>query len=384
MTRRTITRALRARTLDYSLLAIAFGVAGCSGDPSGNEDQLLADAEARPVLLDTGSISVELSSLDIATGRILYTVRNDSQRSVRLLQRDTALQVVSMNMFDVRRAGQLVPFVGTHVYWGEPSARDYLEVPAGSIVEGIVDLPASYEMREPGEYTVQARPRSVAIAGTTPDQTTSVLVAASPPAVVHIDGTHRRAAPIPKFRNFAEDCTAGELADMVTGESEALDLARAAVSHLNNMPFVGDPGGRYERWFGDPERDFTDVRRAESVLTQALRPGAGLPDMQFSCRDDGDVVFVDSAGNDVGCGTSLDREMVAATNGSLGTTVHVCPSFLTATTRRMASVMIHEASHHYGTDDFVSNPTDALNLAITDPDSAVESAENYEQYVLEF
>lgn len=368
------------RTLSAALVGFAFGLTGCSGDPSHGAEPAPEDTV---VTLEEGRLTVALTSLDATTGQLLYTLKNTSDRSVRFLQRDTALKLVSSNMFDVRRDGEPVDFVGTHIYWGEPRPQDFLDLPPGGIVEGLVDLPALYDMRHAGEYTVQARRRSVAIQGALAKDT-RVVLAASASTSVWLDEEHRRKPTVDKFRNYAEDCTATELQDLSAGEEVAIDLAYAAVGHLNNIPFVGDIAGRYQRWFGDPERDWNDVRRAESVLARTVNPVGGLPQIQFSCRDEGEVIYVDSAGDGHGCGASVDVPVNATTGGARGTSVHVCPSFLGMDPRTMASVMIHEASHHQGTDDFVTNATDARNLAATDPDSAVESAENYERYVLEF
>lgn len=289
-----------------------------------------------------------------------------------------------MNMFDVRLGAVPVAYVGPHVYWDEPRPQDFVELSPGASVEGLVDLPALYDMKRAGEYTVQARRRSVTVRGEAPDLATRVVMDASAATVVRLADTRRSQPVMPKFLNFAEDCSATDLANMSAAETTARRLGRQAVTHLQNMFFIGDTGGRYERWFGAPEREPTDVRRVESVLSQALSIDSGLPVTQFRCRPNGVVFFVDGDGNEFGCGPTMDRPVTAVTNRSPGSTVQVCPSFLSSSERRKASVMIHELSHHYGTDDFVNGIEGALDLAITDPDSATESAENYEHYVLEF
>jgi peptidyl-Lys metalloendopeptidase len=384
MARMTNYNGAQATATGCLVAAFSLILSGCGEGFTGTDEAVRSgDPVEGQALRMLGGLEIELSPVSDGTGQVRYVLTNSSDQSLRFLRRDTALEAAGSNLFDVRLNGEPIPFVGPHVYWGESSSDDFTELAPGLSVEVTVDLPATYAMSRSGQYTVRARRRSIGILGSDPTLPESVLIEDLAEVSISVDEVHVHRASDPtvlKFKNYAETCSTAELQKMVDGETAALALASAGRAHLNQIPYSGDIGGKYAKWFGDPARDWNDVRRAESVLTLAV----GLRETQFTCRKDGDVVWVESDGSDVGCGASMDRSINAATNGILGTTVHVCPSFLAMSTRAMASVMIHEASHHAGTVDFVSTAADAQDLAITDPDDAVESGENYEQYVLEF
>ncbi|HWO08778.1 MAG TPA: hypothetical protein VNN80_04840, partial [Polyangiaceae bacterium] len=108
-------------------------------------------------------------------------------------------------------------------------------------------------------------------------------------------------------------------------------------------------------------------------------------------------------------GPGITRNFNAGTNGSLGSNVAYCPDFFALSPRDQASIVAHEAVHHFGVEDIsvflddnlngtfeasdvdgvrdevlVNDPVTAQNLATEDPEAAVVSAVNYQNYVLEF
>lgn len=104
------------------------------------------------------------------------------------------------------------------------------------------------------------------------------------------------------------------------------------------------------------------------------------------CLPAGRLVEASSGVGCAGTNPSVTKPFLAATGGSrLGGDVGLCPDFFSGLSADgRAATMVHEATHHFGTDDVVSSPAAAQNLASTNPGLAVENAENYEDYVLEF
>jgi len=115
-----------------------------------------------------------------------------------------------------------------------------------------------------------------------------------------------------------------------------------------------------------------------------------LPDTDYTCRANGDVLGTDSAGNSVTCGDSAN--IVAVTRGDINS-VDLCPLFFALSAADSASFLTHELSHQNrtapepstGTDDIAGpNDTDILNLAILNPDAATRNSYSFQRFVAEF
>ena len=85
---------------------------------------------------------------------ITFTVTNRSAAPVSILRWYTPLEGVRGDIFRVTRGRRELPYEGPMMKRGEPSARDYVEIPAGESVTGTADLSAAYGIREPGTYRV--------------------------------------------------------------------------------------------------------------------------------------------------------------------------------------------------------------------------------------
>ena len=103
----------------------------------------LACKLAAPARLAAGS-PVEIS----------FRLTNRTPAPVSVLRWYTPLEGVRGDIFRVTRGRRELPYEGPMMKRGDPSASDYVEIPAGKSVTGTADLSAAYGIREPGTYRV--------------------------------------------------------------------------------------------------------------------------------------------------------------------------------------------------------------------------------------
>jgi len=170
--------------------------------------------------------------------------------------------------------------------------------------------------------------------------------------------------------------------------SRRSDLALASLTdagfYLRDLESVAPPSSAtYERWFGD-----LTVDRWLLVTTRVGEIRQDLPATAYTCRANGFVLGTDIAGNVLTCGGSL----IAVTSGGR-TSVDLCPGFFGLSDADSASFLVHELSHQdrtaprplLGTDDIAGpEDVDILNLAVSDPDSAVRNSYSFQRFVAEF
>ena len=129
---------------------------------------LLAIAGITPAGAAAASAKSALSTrLDVERGSVgthddvvlRYTLRNDSTADMLVVYWQTPVRGVMNDLFDVRRDGQPVTYVGREYKWATPQAKDFVRVPAGGELSASVELSAVYDISRSGEYTIGYRLR---------------------------------------------------------------------------------------------------------------------------------------------------------------------------------------------------------------------------------
>ena len=399
-----------------TLMVLALGAcsAGEAVRDEAARDETPSAEQGTGQLMD-GALRLTLQPLEDGTGAVEYSLTNTSSEPARFLERDTALGGVFSNQFEVRRAGVPARYIGLSVIFTPPRPEDYRELAPGETQTTTIALTELYDM-QPGEYSVLARARQAALmpakgAGAASaevavdDTPLTVLVAERPltrpaeelvekaadPACVAecennclflIDpgsiGLCISSCPADcESRNvgmFFIACTATEETQVAAARTKGSQIAAAGSAAVDTSPF-------YATWFGAPSTARTN--RVKSVLNSSTND---VNNFVHKCLPAGRLVEPSTGIGCAGTNPSVTKPFFAATGGSrLGGDVGLCPDFFSGLNANgRAATMVHEATHHFGTDDFVSTPADALNLASSNANRAVESAENYENYVLEF
>jgi hypothetical protein len=108
--------------------------------------------------LDVDDMSKHALSVGIESGDsqlVVFYVTNNTTSDISMLTWSTPFeQTLSADMFLVTRDGKDMPYLGRKVKRSNPSASDYLIVPAGKKVESSMDIAKYYGLSEAGEYTV--------------------------------------------------------------------------------------------------------------------------------------------------------------------------------------------------------------------------------------
>jgi peptidyl-Lys metalloendopeptidase len=391
-----------------ALTVLALGA--CSaGEAGGDEPASVQPGASQPV---DGALRVSLQSLGEGTGALEYAVTNTSSAPVRFLERDTALGGVFSNQFDVSRAGVPARYIGMSVIFAAPRPADFIELAPGETQTRTIVLTELYDL-QPGDYSVLARPRYATLppvqgAGATGDGASTAVAVDDAPLTVRVA---ERKVTVEKAADPCEaecennclflgdpgsiglcisacpaDCAARNVGTffVACSASEESEIA-AARAHGSQMAADGaaavDSSSLYEKWFGS--RSTARTNRVKSVLNSATND---VTSYTHHCLPAGRLVDASNGAGCSGSNPSVTKPFFAATGGStLGGDVGICPDFFSGESAdQEAATLVHEATHHFGTDDVVSSPSAALNLALTNPGLAVEDAESYEDYVLEF
>ena len=88
-----------------------------------------------------------------------FKLTSESTDDFQVLKWHTPLEGIRNNFLDVQRDGQKVRYRGMMMKRGNPSAKSYILVPAGSSVEASVKLNEGYDVSEPGTYRVELNTR---------------------------------------------------------------------------------------------------------------------------------------------------------------------------------------------------------------------------------
>jgi hypothetical protein len=318
---------------------------------------------------------------------VKFELENPTNKTFWLLNWGTPLEgEFTRDSFVVERDGKRIPYDGKLVSRGDPGADSYVALAPGDRIEQQIDISDAYAVDETGEYTVtltaiffdvfveggrtkfsprkrhdhqrvklpSATVKFTVVEGGVPKKTKGQIARA----------LMRRPDTDAQEPTFSGGTTTDR--DEVTiAHNNAQYFAALAVRQLDDTG--GSTNTLYQTWFGafdqgryDTVRDvFNDVNN-ELVNQQ---------------------VTYDLSGS--GCGSTWN-----AYTYNNSSTVWTCSGFWgmdpipdSADVNCQFSTILHEWTHAAsGTKDHAYGDTDCQNLAINDPDDAVENADSYENF----
>jgi peptidyl-Lys metalloendopeptidase len=287
-----------------------------------------------------------------------FTLENRGRLTVTVLKWQLPSDEIEADLFDVRRNGEPVEYLGPLVKRAAPTPDDYVEIGPGDSIKVSFDPTAVYDMAEKGEYTVRYRARLLT------GVATAEIGVESNAAAFWFDGVGESARRMTEATiGGYTKCTTTQQATMVTAHNNAISITGKAKSHL-----AANPSGStlYTRWFGT----YTSGRFSL------------VSDHYLKIND----AFVNkSVTYDCGC----KKPYYAYVYPSQPYKIYVCKVFWTAPALGVdskAGTLVHEMSHFYvtaSTDDYVYGQAGALNLALTNPTNAVDNADNHEYFAEE-
>lgn len=308
------------------------------------------------------------------------TITNTSASPQYVLKWHTPFGGIEDHLFDVKRDGVDVPYLGRHYKRPAPTAKDYYILKPGQSYTSKVELSALYDMSVTGDYSVKYHAASVNLfmPGKGLARLNAAPVAAgideiaSAPAALFIEGRLPRGtlvgAPFELSKQAAtpgtqavsfSSCTASQSSTITSAISAAKTMANSSVNYLN----AGTNGTRYKKWFGT----YSSTRYATARSHFTNIKGA-----------------LDSKPIVVDC--SCKESYYAYVYPTQPYKIYVCNAFWSAPmsgTDSKGGTLVHELSHFNvvaGTDDHAYGQSAAASLALSNPTMALDNADSHEYF----
>jgi peptidyl-Lys metalloendopeptidase len=338
---------------------------------------------------------------------VTVTIFNPTKAPVKLLSWFTPGDPTAERLFAVTRNGEPVAYTGPLYKRVPATEQDYITLQPGASLVSTVNLGASYDLSQDGQYEVafavaafnlfndkvnafQAKDvlvsekvnlavdgRAAKNTPTPPRTPTSPapVTPTSPPS----GGGKRTPTPRPVGTATAtlpagtptatlpgggsttfNACSATRQSQLLSARNEARTYATNAENYL----LANTLSSRYTTWFGVySSARYMTVTNNFTAISNAM--------------DNANVLF--------DC-TCTQTNVYAYVYPNQPYDIYLCGAFWAAPltgTDSKAGTLIHEMSHFNvvaGTDDFVYGQTAARNLAISNPNNAVQNADNHEYF----
>ena len=305
------------------------------------------------------------------------TITNTSAQPQLVLKWHTPFAGIQEHIFEVKRDGVDVPYLGAHYKRPAPTAKDYYVLKPGASHTARVEISSLYDMTVTGDYSVKYHAASANLFTKSYDAKGTVATGGdvdeieSAPVSLWIDGLHARGTkvgspfemakvgnPSPMGLSFS-NCTSSQSSTINSAIAAAKTMANNSVSYLN----AGTQGTRYKKWFGTynssryatAKAHFTSIKNALDTKNVVV---------DCSCKD----------------------SYYAYVYPTQPYKIYVCNAFWSAPmtgTDSKGGTMVHELSHFNavaGTDDHAYGQSSAASLAISNPTRALDNADSHEYF----
>lgn len=322
---------------------------------------------------------------------VRVTITNTSSAPQYILKYRTPFNGVEEALFDIKRDGLPVPYLGAHIKRAAPTRADYFLLKPGASHSVKVELSALYDMSVSGDYQIayKAATPQLFLAQAQVDSGRAGAAAAfdadsasldhasiaSSPVSVWIDGrvargqksqvmldieALKRAAAQPAAASLSfSKCTTTQQTTITQAIAAGGNMAGNSDAYMQN----GVIGARYTKWFG--ANNATRVATVKAHFAAIKDAFANKP------------VTVD-------CG--CNQNYYAYVYPTQPYKIYVCKAFWAAPmtgTDSKGGTLVHEMSHFNvvaGTDDHVYGQSGAASLAISNPAQAVDNADSHEYF----
>ncbi len=311
------------------------------------------------------TLTTEATSLSASQDVVVEVeVTNVSTHPVHVLRWYVPADEVEDALFAIARDGVPVSYLGPVYKRPAPTGRDYLRLEPGQTLTRAVELSALYDLTQTGTYAIQYAVRAANLVGArapSPAGPPGLDALTSNTLYVSIQG-RTPGAPLAKSPGGGgggrKACSNSQVAQLETARTNAIKYTTESQGYL--APYSAR-SERFPWWFGTSLSERWAIARGHYANIQAA-----LPDLTFDC--------------------SCRKPYYAYVYPTRPYVVYLCAVFWTAPatgTDSQAGTLIHETSHFtnvVGTNDYVYGQAGAHNLAITNPDEALDNADNHEYF----
>ncbi|WP_394839964.1 M35 family metallo-endopeptidase [Pendulispora rubella] len=345
------------RVIALAALPIVVVLAGCSGADEDGTAPAGEEAQSGPV---RAALSAEKLSVGGKEGvNVKVTLTNESAETVRLLKWETIADGLKEPLFVLTHEGQAVEYQGAHYKFRTPIEMDYLTLGPGEAFTGTVDLSQYYDLSASGTYDVQYRSDGIA-SNHVAVRSESHISPQAARTVLYGGELRTQSAELAAGISYAS-CNSSQQTGVNTAYGSSKSYADNSVNYFATHTSAT---ARYTTWFGKYSSTRWDKAKDHySKIQNALYNKNFVFDC--SCTDSGTYAYVypDSPYR-----------------------VYLCGAFWKAPnigTDSRAGTIIHESSHFTvlgGTDDHVYGQSGCKNLAVSNPNNAVDNADSHEYF----
>jgi peptidyl-Lys metalloendopeptidase len=331
----------------------------------------VAAATAAPPRAQSNPLRVSMYAHD---GTVEVIVTNTSNRVARVPKWQLPDARLEASLFRVSLDGKALPYEGPMVKRGLPTASDFAILRPGESRRSEVDLAAYYDMRQPGQYTVTlvSPLQHASLSGGAHLTTVRGLPMVLKSAPLQFFSRGKAEVPMARKKPGGGSATVvngvsyvGCSSTQINGAGSAVVQARAYSENAKGYLAAGTVGSRYTTWFGAyTSTRYSTARQHFVAIDSAL----------------------DQSGGQVKINCGCNQSYYAYVYPTRPYEIFVCRAFWSAPltgTDSKAGTLIHETSHFNvvaGTDDIVYGQSGAKNLASSDPNGALENADNHEYF----
>jgi peptidyl-Lys metalloendopeptidase len=298
---------------------------------------------------------------------------NMGAASVWVLRWQLPSDEIDADILQVTRDGQAVPYIGPLVKRPAPVAQDWVEIRAGDELAAAFDPSAVYDMRGQGQYAVTFKAWQLDVMTSNPATSTRSPSKVPPRAIVpevadtmaaefFFEGVDTELAVEAESIGGYTKCTTSQQSTLQTAHANAITWTGKSKSYLSSHS-ASNAGTTYTKWFGAA----TTSRYSTAVS-------------HFNAIND---AFVNKS---VTYDCSCKQNYYAYVYPTKPYKIYVCKVFWTAPatgTDSKMGTLVHEMSHFNvvaSTDDWVYGSSGAASLAISNPDQALDNADNHEYF----
>lgn len=338
---------------------------------------------AKPVTAENPlSLGVYAEAGDAFTGRVQFKLTNNGQRAVKVPYWQLPLAGGEAKQFDVMLDGKPVTYTGKMIKRGKPSANDFVMLRPGETRVFSVDLSDAYDLQKSGQYSVRfnsflqnAQTEDGALLATKSGRMARLE---SVPMQLWVDGeavrmkqqlkgsgTQAKGKPGSGGGVVNGISYVGCSSTQISGAGSAVTAARNYSENSKGYLAGSNIGPRYTTWFGA----YTSTRWNTAKN-------------HFNNID----TAMDQSGGQIKINCGCNQSYYAYVYPTRPYEIFVCRAFWNAPTTgtdSKAGTLIHEMSHFNvvaGTDDHVYGQSGAKSLAISNPDNALDNADNHEYF----
>jgi peptidyl-Lys metalloendopeptidase len=288
---------------------------------------------------------------------VTVTVTNATRHPVNLLRWQLPTDELQGPLFRITRDGEPVAYTGPLVKRTAPGPADHVKLDAGASLTYDVELTAAYDLSSNGRYAIQYANRGAYGA--------NGAALRSDTLYLWLEGRSSKVKrppppPPPGQIFFTGNCSASQQLTLTTAVHDATTYASGATNYL-----VKDTiDSRYTTWFGTYE---TGHYSTVEVNFTAIRGAFEDEALTLDCK-------------------CKKANVYAYVYPNTPYVIYVCGAFWAAPatgTDSKAGTLIHEMSHFYvvaSTNDYVYGQAGAKALALSNPDEAIDNADNYEYF----